>query len=349
VRRFLVVAMLALLGLPLVDADSSLITKPTVIVYPFTASGSSIDREASAQLATIIATQMSQTGRVVVIPPPPATERKDFLVVAREQHADYYVAGFMSALGDGVSVVEQVVSTTSGIVVFSNTIQLTTYADAAGQGEELANYISRHANRALASIGTPPPATAATAAPSAEAQTNLARLFQRKKKVAPAASAKPTAAPTPAAALLTPSPRPSVAPVVAVPVAIPVASAPPPPVAPIAVLPIAGSADAVLREAAGNRVAAQTHADRVATVETACSGHARETVLSGSLTDNDDSAYSSASASFVLVARSCSGKVLWTRGFNVDVGGPQAAQGAMERVVDAAVSAYLASRKGERS
>jgi TolB-like protein len=347
VRRFLVVAMIALLGLPLVDADSSLVTKPTVIVYPFTASGSSIDREASAQLAIIIATQMAQTGRVTVIPPPPATERKDFLTVAREQHADYYVAGFMSALGDGVSVVEQVVSTTSGIVIFSNTIQLTTYADAAGQGEELANYISRHANRALASIGTPPPVAPATSAPSAEAQTNLARLFQRKKKTAPAASTKPTTAPTPAAALLTPSPRPSAAPVVALPVAV--AASTQAPTAPIAVLPITGSADTALRAAAGVRVASQVHADHTESIDAACADHAREVVLSGSLTDNDDSAYSSASASFVLVARSCSGKVLWTRGFNVDVGGPQAAQGAMERVVDAAVSAYLASRKGERS
>ncbi len=336
--------MVALLGLPLVDADSSLITKPNVIVYPFTASGSSIDREASAQLAVIIATQMAQTGRVVVIPPPPATERKDFLTVARAQHADYYVAGFMSALGDGVSVVEQVVSTTSGIVVFSNTIQLTTYADAAGQGEELANLISRHANRALASIGTPPPVAPASAVPSAEAQTNLARLFQRKKKAAPAPSSAPTAAPTPAAALLTPSPRPSPAPVVAVPVAV--ATAATAPVAPIAVLPITGSADAALREQAGVRVASQVRADHAESIDAACLDHAREAVLSGSLTDNDDSAYSSANASFVLVARSCSGKVIWTRGFTVVVGGPQAAQGAMERAVDAAVGAYLASRKG---
>jgi TolB-like protein len=342
VRRFLVVAMLAFLALPLVDADSSLIAKPTVIVYPFTAGGSSIDREASAQLATIIATQMAATGKVSVIPPPPGTERKDFLIVAREHHADYYVAGFMSALGTGVSLVEQVVSTSSGIIVYSNTIQLTTYADATGQGDELATYIGRHANRALASIGTPPPVAPATAAPTAEAQTNLARLFQRKKKAAPSASAKPTAAPTPAAALLTPSPRPSAAPMVAVPVAVAAAT---PAAAPIALLPIGGSADAALREAAGARVATQTHADRVATIDAACSDRSREAVLYGSLTDRDDSAYSSATASFVLVAKDCSGKQLWSRGFTYDVGGAQAAPAAMERVVDAAVGAYLASRK----
>ena len=50
-----------------------------------------------------------------MIPAPPGTERKDYLAVARAEHADYYIAGFLSPLAEGVSVVEQVVSTTSGI------------------------------------------------------------------------------------------------------------------------------------------------------------------------------------------------------------------------------------------
>jgi len=54
---------------------------------------------------------------------------------ARRLAADYYVAGFISPLGEGVSVVEQVVGTGSGIVLFSSSAQLSTYADAAGQGD----------------------------------------------------------------------------------------------------------------------------------------------------------------------------------------------------------------------
>ncbi|HWT06366.1 MAG TPA: hypothetical protein VN224_11460, partial [Xanthomonadales bacterium] len=113
-RRLLVVCLVAFLGLPLLAATppTSFLIKPVVVVFPFTANGSTIDREASSRLATIIATQMADTKQINVIPPPPGTERKDYLTVARQHNADYYVTGFISPIGTGVSVVEQVVSAT---------------------------------------------------------------------------------------------------------------------------------------------------------------------------------------------------------------------------------------------
>ncbi len=166
-RRLLVVCLAAFFGLPLVAAaPSGLASKPNVIVYPFTANGSSLDREASSRLATIIATQMANTGQVTVVPPPPGTERKDYLTVARAHSAEYYIAGFISPLGNGVSVVEQVVSASSGIVVYSTTAQIQTYADAAGQGDDLAIFIGRHANRGLAAIGTAPPPSSPSPQPT---------------------------------------------------------------------------------------------------------------------------------------------------------------------------------------
>ena len=197
-RRLLAVCLVAFVGLPLLAAaPTSLSIKPSVIVYPFVATGSSVDRVASSRLATLIATQMANTGKVTVLPPPPGTERKDYLATARAQNADYYVSGFISPLGAGVSLVEQVVSTTTGIVVFSQSTQITTYAEAAGQGDDLAQYISSHANRALAGIGTPPPQTSPTPAASNGPQANLTGLFNRRKKATPApkATAKPTPAP----------------------------------------------------------------------------------------------------------------------------------------------------------
>ena len=177
-RRFLVVVLVMFFGLPLLAATPPpFSTKATVVVFPFTANGSQIDREASSRLATIIATRMAETGTVTVIPPPPGTERKDFLSVARASNADYYIAGFISSLGNGVSVVEQVVSSATGIVVFSNTAQLSTYAEAAGQGDDLALFIARHANRAYSSIGTPPPATSPTPADPAVMATKSAGAF----------------------------------------------------------------------------------------------------------------------------------------------------------------------------
>jgi TolB-like protein len=339
VRRFLVV-LIALLGIPL-TAAGPLDLKPSVIVYPFTATTSTINREASSQLATIIATQMAATGRVTVIPPPPGTERKDYLAVARAQNAEYYIAGFMSPLGDGVSVVEQVVSTTSGIVVSSNTSQLTTYADAAGQGEQLALIVSRHANRALASIGTPPPAASPTAAPTAEAQANLNRLFSRRKKPAasptPAPSAKPVAVATAAAAALVNVTSP------------PVPATPAPGrQSSLAILTLGGSATTVLRDAATERIATRAHADRSTTVTAACAEHPRLAVLSGFLIVKPNAAYGSR-ASLALFASDCRGRTLWNRSFNSSAGGAQSAQLATQRVVDAAVLAYLSAPSAPRS
>ena len=340
-RRFLVV-LIALLGIPLTAAGpSDLLGKPSVIVYPFTATTTTINREASSQLATIIATQMAATGRVTVIPPPPGTERKDYLAVARAQNAEYYIAGFMSPLGNGVSVVEQVVSTTSGIVVSSNTSQLTTYADAAGQGEQLALIVSRHANRALASIGTPPPAASPTAAPTAEAQANLGRLFARRKKAAPSPTAAPStkpapAATAPAAALVNVTPPPTPATTAAARQSS------------LAVLPLGGSASTVLRDAATERIATRAHADRTTTMAAACADHPRLAILSGFLILKPDAGYGTR-ASLALFASDCRGRTLWNRSFSSSAGGAQSAQLATQRVVDAAVVAYLSAPGAPRS
>jgi TolB-like protein len=319
---------------------SSLLDKPTVIVYPFTAATSTISRETTSQLATIIATQMAATGRVTVLPPPPGTERKDFLSVARAERADYYIAGFMSPLGDGVSVVEQVVSTTSGIVIFSNTSQLTNYADAAGQGDTLATFVSTHANRTLASIGTPPPAASPSAAPSAGAQANLSGLFGHRKKPAAAASAAPSAHPAlvtttaPAAVVnVPPAAPPSIVPVVA---AVPRS--------PLAVMPLAGSAAVPLRDAATARIVDRAHAERTTSVASACAEGPREAVLSGFLSLKPNAAYG-AHASLDLFASDCRGRTLWNRTFRSEAGGAHSAELAMQRVVDAAVGAYLSAPK----
>ncbi len=174
-----------LFGLPLLAAGpSSLLIKPAVVVYPFTTSNSGVDREAASRLATIIATEMANTRKVTVIPPPPGTERKDYLTVARANAADYYIAGYVTPLGDGVSIVEQVVGTTSGIVVYSKSAQLQTYADVAGQGDDLAQFLSNDANRSMAAIGTPPPA------PSPAPQSSSRGLGEPRQPLPPARTAR---------------------------------------------------------------------------------------------------------------------------------------------------------------
>jgi TolB-like protein len=376
VRRLLAAALVALFGLPLLAAAPNASgIKPSVIVYPLVSTGSSVDREASSRLATLIATQMANTGEVAVIPPPPGTERKDYLSVARSHGADYYVSGFVSPLGNGVSVVLQVVSTASGIVVYSQSSQIATYAEAAGQGDDLASFISRHANRAFAAIPTPPPHASPTPAASSGPEANLGRIFGRRKATpapkatatpkpgtATAATARPAPAGTaPAAALVnvtaTPSPRPAAAtpsprPAAATPSATPasaaetaapraVAAAPAATPSGYAVLTVEGTADAALREFATQRLLARTSGERAQSTATACGAHPVRAVLSGNLAVRPDAQFGGGSATFELIASDCAGKVLWRQTHSNDAGGAQGQQLATERAVDAAIGAYL--------
>jgi len=205
-----VVASLALLGV----TPSSLVPLPTVVVFPFSLSASDVDKESGSRLAVIVATGIANNGGVLLKPAPPLTERKNYLTVARQLGADYYVSGYITPLGDAVSVVEQVVSTQSGILIASNTAQLTTYADAAGQGATLGDEIIHHHNRNLDAFQAPPPPAAATPTPepTGAAQADLGKLFHRKGKAAPAPAGSPVASPIPAPAIsATPVPRAPVA------------------------------------------------------------------------------------------------------------------------------------------
>jgi len=346
-RRLLAVCLVAFFGLPLVaGAQSTLAIKPSVIVYPFVATGSSVDREASSRLATLIATQMANTGKVTVIPPPPGTERKDYLDVARAQRADYYVSGFISPLGAGVSLVEQVVSAGSGIVIFSQSTQINTYAEAAGQGDDLAQFIAAHANRSLAGIGTPPPQASPTPVASGGPQANLNNLFNRRKKSAPAP--KPTASPAPAASAPAAALRNVTPATTTAPAAAPRTVAAAPSAERYAVLAIEGSADASLRELATQRLLSRTNGERAQTAAAACAAHAVRAVLSGTLSAGRQTAFGGGSARFELTATDCAGKVAFRQTHGGSAGGAGGQRVATEHAVDAALAAYLSPPKPGR-
>ncbi len=345
-RRSLVV-LFALLLLPFVfaprgaSAQTVLSLKPSVMVYPFTANGSTLDREASSRLATIIATQMANTGRVSVIAAPPATERKDYLTTARRAGAEYYVAGFISPLGDGVSVVEQVVGTASGIVLFSNSSQLATYADAAGQGDVLARFVASHANRGLAAIGTPPPAPVPSAQPTQAAEANLGKLFGRRRRGAPTPKPAPLVSTTPSTVVAVPAPLSSAS-------FRPTAS--PAPAADGLGVVVAGSADALLRDAARERMIAEATKAGTRTVavsaplaairagdEAVCRDSRVRAIAYTTL----DMQPGNAKAHVDLAVFDCAGRQLWHRAFDRDAGGAKSAQAAAQRAAGDALDAYL--------
>jgi hypothetical protein len=335
--RHLIVLLFALLAVPLIGASSPLAIKPTVIVYPFTANGTAVNAEASSRLATIIATQMANSKQVTVIPAPPGTERKDYLTVARANNADFYVAGFISPLGSGVSVVEQVVTSRGGIVAFSNTAQLQTYADASGQGDELAQAIAAYANRGFASIASPPPATSPSPSANEGSGANIGALFNRKKggknQPSPAASSAPATAAkaSPAPANVAAAPK----------------AAPPAPsngstaIGPLYVIPVSGGAAEDIRNAAAFRLATHEQAKQVDQVLVACTEHPTATIMKGTLSEGHHKGGlfggGAPSATFVLALSDCSGREFWRTSQERSAGTTQA---AMDAAVDAAVAAF---------
>jgi hypothetical protein len=323
VRRLLVILLVMSFGLPLLAAGppSLLTTKPTVMVFPFIPNGNSIDREALSSLAVLIAQQMANTGKVTVLPPPPGTDRTAYLAVARKGGADYYVTGFISPLGNGASLVVQVVSTGTGIVIFSHSAQIDTVADAASQGIDLANDLGTYANRAFADVGTPPPAPTPSPAGGNEANlSGLAKLFHKK----PGGSPEPEAT----AAAVSSTNR-----------AI-VATAAVPTTPEYTVVPIGGTAEASLRTSAARLLVERAHANRAESAAAACSADPQTKVISGSLA-TQSGAFGAVRATFQLKVSVCGGITLWDQ----SVSGRGHAEQATQKAVDDALATYLGAAK----
>ena len=103
---------------------------PKVIVYPFTATSSGLPEKAGETVATIFAHAFQASGGLDVLPTPPATAPKLYPETAAKLGAGYYVAGYLTPIGQGVSVLEQVVSVTNGVIIYSKTAQVFSVSDA---------------------------------------------------------------------------------------------------------------------------------------------------------------------------------------------------------------------------
>jgi len=349
--RIFVVGVLAALPL-LAVTPSSLVALPTVVVFPFTLNASDVDKESGSRLSVIIATGIANNGGVVLKPAPPGTERKNYLTVARQMGADYYVSGYITPLGDEVTVVEQVVSTQTGILIASNTAQLTTYADAAGQGATLGDEIIRHHNRNLDAFQAPPPPAAATPTPepTGAAQADLGKLFHRKGRATPTPAPSPTAATVAVQQMSTVGTRPTPTPVaVATPtVSIPAASS----VnagSSLGLVRFGGSASESLRDAARADLATDLAAASVPTVTedgtTCSSGVTRLTNGALSVTELTTLGQTVYTATVDISVTDCNGKVLLRKTYDHDAGTERA---AVERAISDAAAAIAHPPRGRR-
>ena len=170
---------------------------PMVVVYPFDAS-TDIKPGTGDAAAQLFTQQMNTDGGVDTIQGPGSVKRSDYLKYARSINADYYVSGYMTPLGDGVSVVEQVVSATSGTIVFGQTAQIESFQDATAQATLIRDGIVSRERQISEAYQSAQAQATSTPMPSNQANLGegikgLAGLFKKHAKETPApASAKPS-------------------------------------------------------------------------------------------------------------------------------------------------------------
>lgn len=143
---------------------------PLVVVYPFDVS-SDLQAGIGLHAAELFVQQMNRAGGVDALTAPPSIKRAQYLTYALKLKADYYVAGYMTPLGNGVSLVEQVVATQSGTIIFAQTAQIESLADAAAQAVTIRDGIVDRERSLNASIAQSE--TQSTPAPLANNQANL--------------------------------------------------------------------------------------------------------------------------------------------------------------------------------
>src|SRR5580704_1648216 len=196
VKRYLRAFWLLFAFIPLLGALSA-VPPPVVVVYPLTVSGGA-DPEAGSNIAVLLATNLTKHGGLNVKPYPPGTDRPHYLSAARAVGAEYYITGFLTTLGDEVSLILQVVSTDSGTIVQSNTAFVRTYGEAAGQADLLAEIMIQHSGRALSQLDNPQPAASQTPVPDKNQkadESNFLGLFHHRAKATPTPKPSPSAAP----------------------------------------------------------------------------------------------------------------------------------------------------------
>ncbi|HVA32734.1 MAG TPA: hypothetical protein VNG31_01215, partial [Candidatus Baltobacteraceae bacterium] len=125
---------------------------PVVLIYPFDVQ-SGVDAKIGIAIAQILGQAMSAAGGIDVLTVPQNVARTNFLQYAQQQHADFYISGFVTPVGNRASVVEQVVSVDSGVILFSQTAQVSSVDDVASQSLLARAQILAFVNRGTQNIG----------------------------------------------------------------------------------------------------------------------------------------------------------------------------------------------------
>ncbi len=166
---------------------------PTVVVYPFGTSGE-LKPAAGLQAEQIFVNTMRSAGGMNVIAGGAGVKRIDYPRDAANYHADYYVSGYMTSLGDSVALVEQLVSVSSGIIVFAKTAEIGSFQDATAQALSMHDAVLAQQatyNAQIAQAATP----STTPSPKPIDRANLGNLFGHHSKPTPRPDLAPSAKP----------------------------------------------------------------------------------------------------------------------------------------------------------
>jgi TolB-like protein len=150
-------------------ADPSF-TGPSVVVFPFVASDRTPTLVGDA-VAHSILTGMQQKPGVLVSLAPATAIQNDYLKTARSLSADYYVAGFVSTVGNKVASIAQLVSTKSGVVVWRSSDQFSVPGDAVPVGVEIHDAVVTFATPQFPTISNAPPPSPPVPKPAAPRAT----------------------------------------------------------------------------------------------------------------------------------------------------------------------------------
>jgi hypothetical protein len=131
---------------------SSIEQLPAVVIYPFDVQTGS-DPKLGTAIAQILAQEMAAAGGITVRPIQQGVKRADFLENARTAKADFYISGYVTPVGDSAAVVEQVVSVDSGVILFSQTAQVSSVADVASQSLLARSQILAFVGRGTQNVG----------------------------------------------------------------------------------------------------------------------------------------------------------------------------------------------------
>ncbi len=134
---------------------------PALVVFPFQVNAA-LQPAAGGDYAKRIAAAIAQIGGVDVTLDPATTEPARFPLAAKVANADYYLSGFVAPVGRTVTVIQQLVSMRSGTIVWSNSAEVLTEADALAQAQIIRTAIVNYATRGYYALGLATPKPAAT-------------------------------------------------------------------------------------------------------------------------------------------------------------------------------------------